>query len=171
MANAVLGRAPELLVAGRFVESLTSGPAACVFVGDAGIGKTALWRDTVAAARAGGACVLECAPTEAETALAYSSLADLFSGIEPPVFAGLPAPQREALEVALLRAGTSDAVAGQRAVATATTSVMIELATSSPVLVAVDDTQWLDPPSARVLDFAARRLAGSLASPRTRTAR
>ncbi len=114
MANAVLGRAPELLVAGRFVESLTSGPAACVFVGDAGIGKTALWRDTVAAARAGGAYVLECAPTEVETALAYSSLADLFSGIEPPVFAGLPAPQRETLEVALLRAGTSDAVGTAR---------------------------------------------------------
>lgn len=165
MAHALLGRAPELLVARRFIDSLVveglaSGPAACIFVGPAGIGKTALWRDTVAAARAGGGHVLECAPAEVETALAYSSLADLFSAIEPAVFAGLPAPQREALEVALLRTGASDLVAGQRAVATATTSVLIELAASSPVLVAVDDTQWLDLPSARVLDFATRRLAG-----------
>ena len=46
-----------------------------------------------------------------EAALSYSSLADLLAGIEPAVLAALPAPQREALEVALLRAGSEAAVA------------------------------------------------------------
>ena len=101
--------------------------------------------------------MLSCAPAEVETALSYSSLADLLSGIEPSL-AALPAPQRDALEVALLQAGSADAVAGQRAVATATVAVLAQLAASGPVLVAVDDVQWLDLPSARVLDFAARRL-------------
>ena len=80
--------------------------------------------------------------------------------VEPEVLAALPAPQRDALEVALLRAGRGDAVAGQRAVATAAVSVLAALAASAPVVVAIDDVQWLDRPSARVLEFAARRLAG-----------
>ena len=49
----------------------------------------------------------------------------------------------------------------QRAVATAAVSVLAELAASTPVVVAVDDVQWLDRASARVLEFAARRLDGS----------
>jgi DNA-binding CsgD family transcriptional regulator len=102
--------------------------------------------------------VLSCAPAEVETALSYSSLADLLAGIEPSLVEALPVPQRAALEVALLRAGSGDAVAGQRAVATATTAVLTQLSSSTPVLVAVDDVQWLDLPSARVLDFVARRL-------------
>ena len=44
MESVVLGRDDELLVVGRFLESLSSGPAACVLEGEAGIGKTALWR-------------------------------------------------------------------------------------------------------------------------------
>jgi len=158
MESVVLGREDEQLIVDRFLDSLPAGPAACVFEGEAGIGKTALWRAAVAEAREAGIRVLSCAPAEVETALSYSSLADLLSGIEPSLVATLPAPQRDALEVALLQAGSADAVAGQRAVATATVAVLAQLAVSGPVLVAVDDVQWLDLPTARVLDFAARRL-------------
>jgi DNA-binding CsgD family transcriptional regulator len=174
MENRVLGRDEEMLVVGRFLDNLFSGPAACVLEGDAGIGKTALWRAGVAAAGVAGVRVLTCAPAEVETALAYSSLADLLAGIEPKLIEGLPGPQRAALEVALLQAGSSDAVAGQRAVATATITVLTKLASSTRVLVAVDDVQWLDLPSARVLEFAARRLddcrVGFLLSVRSGTA-
>jgi len=157
MENGVLGRDEEMLVVGRFLDNLFSGPVACVLEGDAGIGKTALWRAGVAAARGAGVRVLTCAPAEVETALSYSSLADLLAGIEPKLIEGLPGPQRAALEVALLRAGSGDAVAGQRAVATATIAVLTKLASSTRVLVAVDDVQWLDLPSARVLEFAASK--------------
>ncbi len=160
MPGEVLARDEERHVIGRFLDSLTEGPAACVLEGDAGIGKTALWREGVALAQAAGLRVLFCAPAEIEAALAYASLADLLSGVEPQVFAALAAPQRDALEVALLRAGRGDAVAPQRAVATAAVSVLDQLASSAPVVVAVDDVQWLDRPSARVLEFAARRLEG-----------
>ena len=81
-------------------------------------------------------------------------------GVEPEILAALPAPQRDALEIALLRAGPGDAAASQRAIATATVSVLGSLAGLAPLLVAVDDVQWLDRPSARVLEFAVRRLAG-----------
>jgi len=160
MADGVLGREKELQAVGRFLESLTDGPAACVLEGEAGIGKTALWREGVASARVASLRVLWCAPAEVESAFSYSSLADLLEGVEPDVFAALPAPQRDALEVALLRAGRADAVAGQRAVATAAVSVLDHLASLSPVVVAIDDVQWLDGATARVLEFAARRLDG-----------
>src|SRR5581483_9881388 len=111
-------------------------------------------------ARATGVRVLACAPAEVEAALSHSALADLLVGVELEVLAALPAPQRDALEIALLRTDPGDAAAGGRAIATATASVFSSLAALTPLLVAVDDVQWLDRPSARVLEFAVRRLAG-----------
>ena len=160
MASTVLGREGEMRLVSGFVDSLTSGPAACVLEGEAGIGKTVLWGMGRGSAHAAGYRVLSCSPAETEAALSYSSLADLLAPIEPQVMAALAAPQRDALEVALLRAGSSGAVAGQRAIAMATLSVLAELAAVSPVVIAIDDAQWLDSSSARVLEFAARRLEG-----------
>ena len=173
MAGVVLGRDSEQQRLSRFLESLADGPAACVFEGEAGIGKTALWRDGVARAQAASVRVLWCAPAEVEAALSYSALADLLTGVEPEFHAALPAPQREALEIALLQAGPGDDAVSQRAIATATVSLLDALAAVTPLLVAVDDVQWLDRPSARVLAFAARRLVdrpvGFLLSLRTPT--
>jgi len=173
MDGVVLGREKEQLGLARFLESLREGPAACVFEGEAGIGKTALWREGVAGARAASFRVLSCAPAEAEAALSYSSLTDLLDGLEPEILAALPGVQRDALEVVLLRAGRGDGVVAQRAIVTATVSVLDLLADSTPLLVAVDDVQWLDRPSARVLEYAARRLGsrpvGFLLSLRTPT--
>ncbi len=160
MAGVVLGRDSEQQRLSLFLESLKEGPAACVLEGEAGIGKTALWHDGVERARAASFRVVSCAPAELEAAFSYSALADLLVSVEPEILAALPTPQRDALEIALLRTGPGDAAAGQRAIATATVSVLRLLATSTPLLVAVDDVQWLDRPSARVLEFAARRLAG-----------
>jgi DNA-binding CsgD family transcriptional regulator len=173
MGGVVLGRDSEQERLNRFLESLQEGSAACVLEGEAGIGKTALWREGVDRARAASVRVLWCAPAEVEAALSYSALADLLVGVEPDVLAALPAPQRGALEIALLRAGAGDAAASQRAIATATVSLLGSLAAVTPLLVAVDDVQWLDRPSARVLEFAVRRLAdhpvGFLVSLRTPT--
>ncbi|HEV2592320.1 MAG TPA: ATP-binding protein, partial [Gaiellaceae bacterium] len=160
MAGVVLGRDTEQQRLSRFLESLEQGPAGCVLEGEAGVGKTALWRDGLESARARGARVLACAPAEVEATLSYSALADSLAGVEPEILAGLPTPQRAALEVALLRTYPGDAAIGQRAIAAATVSVLRTLAAVTPVLVAVDDVQWLDRPSARVIEFAMRRLAG-----------
>jgi hypothetical protein len=55
-------------------------------------------------ALARGMRVLSARPNSAETSLSFAGLAHLLDGIGPEVLGGLPAPQRRALEVALLRA-------------------------------------------------------------------
>ena len=160
MAGIVFGRDSELRRLSRFLDSLSEGPSAYVLEGEAGIGKTALWRDGIASAQAASVRVLSSAPAEVEAALSYAALADLFAEVEPEIVDALPAQQRAALEIALLRHPADDRTAGQRAIATATVSVLRSLAARGPLLVAIDDVQWLDRPSARVLEFAARRLAG-----------
>ena len=70
----------------------------------------------------------------------------------------LPEPQADALRVALLLAPPGQAPPDERAVAVAVLGVLRELARTGRVLVAVDDVQWLDPPSAKVVSFAWRRL-------------
>jgi hypothetical protein len=69
----------------------------------------------------------------------------------------LPAPQRHALAVALLLE-ESEAQPDLRALAVAFLSALRELAALSPIVVAVDDFQWLDPTMLGLLLFAARRL-------------
>ena len=117
--------------------------------------------------------MLTCAPAEAEARLSYASLGDLLVEVGQELFATLPAPQRHALDVALLRTDPGRAVADQRAVGTAAVSLLGELSRLEPVVIAVDDVQWLDRPSAGVLEFAARRLesrpVGFLLAARTPT--
>lgn len=127
--------------------------------GDAGIGKTVLWQRCVAGARAGGAIVLSSRPGESEARFSFAVLADLLSTVEGRAFDLLPAPQRQALDVALLREEVGELEPlDPRAVATAFLSVVRGLAREAPVLVAVDDLQWADEPSALALGFALRRL-------------
>jgi DNA-binding CsgD family transcriptional regulator/tetratricopeptide (TPR) repeat protein len=158
MAGGILGRQDEIGRVGLFLNSLVDGPAGCVLEGAAGIGKTALWREGLADALDRSCRVLSCAPSEVEARLSFASLADLLAEVEEEVFACLPAPQRRALEVALLRVDPARTSADPRAVGTATVAVLRELASATPVVVAVDDVQWLDAPSARALEFAASRL-------------
>ena len=76
------------------------------------------------------------------------------------VLSELPEPQRRAIAVALLRADPGDRPLDPRAVGAGMVTILRLLAGTAPVVVAVDDLQWLDRPSARVLDFALRRLGG-----------
>ena len=91
---------------------------------------------------------------ESEARLSYAALGDLFNFELPD----LPAPQKRALDAALLRAEFEGAPRDQRAVSVASLGVLRALATSGPVVIAIDDVQWLDVPSARVLAFVVRRL-------------
>ncbi|MFU8871662.1 AAA family ATPase [Micromonospora sp. SL4-19] len=144
-------------VAGRARRALDAG-APVLMEGPSGIGKTALWRALVAGVERAGWLPLTCAPTETEAALPFAALADLLRPLAARVPA-LPPPQRVAAEVVLLSAHR-DEVIDERAVGAATRS-LIEAAMSdaAPVLLAVDDAPWLDPPSERALRFALRRLA------------
>ena len=88
----------------------------------------------------------------------FAALVDLLDGLEEEVFDALPAPQRRALDVALLRADASGTPPEQRAIALAVRNALRAAAEHEPLLVAVDDVQWLDGPSSAALTYAARRL-------------
>ena len=160
MCADVVGRDAELRAAARFLDSLAGQPQALVLVleGEPGIGKTTLWLAAVEQARQRGFRVLSCRPSAAEAQLSYASLADLLAHVGDPVLESLPQPQRRAIDFVLLRAEADPAVADYRATGAALLSVVERLADEMPVLLAIDDLQWLDVSSARVVEFALRRL-------------
>jgi DNA-binding CsgD family transcriptional regulator len=129
-----------------------------VVEGAAGIGKTALWRALLDTARTDGHRVLVCVGDPAEARLTFVGLADLLGEAADEALPLLPGPQARALEAALLRADPAAAPSDPRAVALAVVGALRSLATSHPVLVAIDDLPWLDRASADAVAFAARRL-------------
>lgn len=156
-ANRLVGREAEMEVVWRYLDLLATGPAGLVIRGEAGIGKTSVWSTAIGMASDGGARVLTARPVEAELALAYAALGDLLHGIADEVMPTLPDPRARALSAALSLA--ADPEPGNPVlVGLATLSALRVLASRSPLLVAVDDVQWLDLPSARALAFAARRI-------------
>ncbi|MFD7281803.1 AAA family ATPase [Streptomyces sp. NPDC059862] len=126
--------------------------------GPAGIGKSTVLR--ALAAEYGGAArtVLRCSATESESHLPFLALADLFGLVLDEVSGKLPAAQRTALESALTGRGESTLQRDGLALRLAVLSALRALATDGPVLIVADDVQWLDPASAELLGFAARRL-------------
>jgi DNA-binding CsgD family transcriptional regulator len=155
---AVVGRDRELAAVNAFLEALQSGRAVLVVEGEAGIGKTTVWQAGITRAVERGMTVLSSRPGSSETRLTFVGLADLLQDVDESVFDGLPAPQRRALDVALLRADPDGDAPEQRVVSTAFLSVLRALSETAPVVVAVDDLQWLDTPSRHVLEFALRRI-------------
>lgn len=156
--TAVVGREKELATVERMLANGRERHAVLVLEGEPGIGKTTVWREVTRMGGEQGFRVLHCRPAEAEATLAFGSLADLLSPVTDEVLAELPDPQRVALEVALLRTRPPQTASDPRAAATALLSVLHRLAATSPVLVAIDDSQWLDPASATALSFALRRV-------------
>lgn len=128
--------------------------------GPAGIGKSTVLRTLAAECADGATAVLRCSATESESHLPFLALVDLLGLVAGEVSEGLPAPQRAALESALTGRGESSLQRDGLALRLAVLSVLRALAARGPVLIVVDDLQWMDPASAELLAFAARRVAG-----------
>jgi hypothetical protein len=154
-----LGRAAEL---GEVEGFLAPGAAGRVLVmcGEPGIGKSTVWEAAVGLARSRGFAAWCARPSQAEAQLSFAGLADLMEGAGEEVLAGLPPPQRHALEVAVRRAEPGDQPPEPLAIATGLLGALRLAARAGPVLVAVDDLPWLDAASAGALVFTARRLPG-----------
>lgn len=157
-APPIVGRDAELATLDSFLAAAEAGPAALAIEGEAGAGKTTLWSEAVRRARATGRRVLTCSPSEPEAKLSFQGLADLLGPVVEAALADLPPMQRRALEVALLLSEPDGEPADQRTVAAGTLGALRQLAAAGPVLLAIDEVQWLDAPSDAALAFATRRL-------------
>jgi DNA-binding CsgD family transcriptional regulator len=124
-----------------------------VIRGEAGMGKTALLE--YLAGRAADCRVISVTSVQSEMELAFAALHQLCRPVLDEL-EGLPAPQRNALRITFgLHEGP---VPDRFLVGLAVLSVLAEAAADRPLVCVVDDAQWLDRASARVLAFVARRL-------------
>jgi hypothetical protein len=133
-------------------------PAGILLHGREGIGKTALWREAVRRSQQAGYRVLECALSRGESRLSFAGLADLIGPVLAEVLPELAPPQARALETALAITSSDAASPDERAVAFGLQGALSVLANRSPIALAVDDIQWLDPSSTLMLSYAVRRL-------------
>jgi hypothetical protein len=101
----LIGRGREIAQLREFVAACEDGLSALTIEGEAGIGKTALFDAAISDAI--GLRVLRVRCVDAESRLAYAGLADLLGERVSTAAAALPPPQRRALEIALLRAGSA----------------------------------------------------------------
>jgi DNA-binding CsgD family transcriptional regulator len=157
-APMLFGRDVERAHLEELLNAAASGPVGCILEGTAGIGKTAVWREAVEGARRRGYEILETAPSEPDSVLAFSGLSDLFDRLPERLLETLPVLQAHALKAALALGERPEASGNVQALPRAILSALRQLAAAGPVLIAIDDEQWLDPASARVLAFALCRL-------------
>jgi DNA-binding CsgD family transcriptional regulator len=154
-ASAIRGRDRELALLSSLVSEGRSSSGFLAIVGDPGQGKTTLLNAAVDLASVGGTLVLTASGIEAEAELAFAGLHQLLRPVLPSA-EHLPAPQLAALRSAF---GMSDEHTPERfLVGLALLTLLSEVAEERPLLVAVDDAQWLDRGSLDALAFASRRL-------------
>jgi DNA-binding CsgD family transcriptional regulator/DNA polymerase III delta prime subunit len=159
MAGELRGREHETRSIEEFLERATRSPDVLMLVGEPGVGKTTLWHVGLARARAAGIRVLAHRAVEAEATLAFAGVSDLLAGVVEEILPSLSELRRRALETALLLDRPDPSAAAEpRAVGLAVLDSLKVLSAEAPLLVAVDDFQWLDTASARTLLFATRRL-------------
>jgi DNA-binding CsgD family transcriptional regulator len=155
----IVGREAELAALDTFVGSGHASEA-LVLTGGPGIGKTTLWEAGVELARQRGLRALSARGSDSETQLSFAALIDLLDGVGREELVSLPLPQLHALEAALLRAEPSGDPPPPAAISVGFLNALRALAVQGPLLLAVDDVQWLDGASAEALAFALRRLEG-----------
>jgi len=154
MSLAIVGREEERTSLEAFVGRAEAGAAALVLEGEAGIGKSTLWHAGVELARSRGLRVLVSRPAEAESGLAYAGLGDLFEDALADVAPLISVPRRRALEIALLCEEAANDPVDHRALGVAVRDVLHVLSERKPILLAVDDVQWLDASSSSALAYA-----------------
>ena len=155
-APTLFGRGPDLSALRDLASRLARGSGgALVLRGEAGIGKSALLNACAKDARAQGHVVLGATGVESEMNMPFAGLHQLLqplhSGIDD-----LPAPQRDALRAAFGMASLPPPE--PFLIALAVLELLADAAAQQPILVIVEDAQWLDRPSSDVLAFVARRV-------------
>jgi DNA-binding CsgD family transcriptional regulator len=154
----LIGRHAELERIDAVLAAREDLPAGVLLHGGSGIGKTVLWREAVRRAAGAGYRVVDCSLSRSESRLTFAGLGDLIGPVLPEVLPELAAIQAQALESALAISDDLDPPKDERAVAFGLRGALSVLAQRSPIALAIDDVQWLDPSSGLMLSYAIRRL-------------
>ena len=156
-SGGLVGRAVEQQALMALIDSLDSAGSAAMVAGEAGMGRTALLTHLadVAAARA-GTRVIWLRGEESESILPFAAAADLLLPLRKH-FDRLPERQRHALEACLALSGADPC--GPLAMCAGALGVLAAAAEQNPLVILVDDFQWIDLESQKILLFMARRLS------------
>jgi DNA-binding NarL/FixJ family response regulator/tetratricopeptide (TPR) repeat protein len=152
----LIGREEELARLSTLVDGIDGRGGALVLRGEAGVGKSALLASASAHATGRGVRVFTTTAVESELHLPFAGLHELLLPFLERLD-GLPELQRHALEMALGLA-PRDASPDVFLIGLATLGLVADVATEGPLLLVVEDAQWIDRSSGMVLGFVARRL-------------
>jgi DNA-binding CsgD family transcriptional regulator len=150
----LIGRTEEIAKLNTVLDQVREGMSgALVLRGEAGIGKSALLNATIESAQ--DLSVIRLEGIESEMQLGYAALHRLMLPYFPRL-GHLPEPQRSALQSAF--GLTSAAPSDRFLVSLAVLTLLGDVAKEVPLLIIIDDAQWLDRESVDALVFVARRL-------------
>ncbi|WP_399895873.1 ATP-binding protein [Streptomyces sp. BBFR51] len=157
-STGLIGRDRDLKFVRSFFNDSAVQGGALLLSGEAGVGKTALLDAVASAATQDGARVLRAGGVQFEADISYAGLNQLLVPLFD-AFDALDPVHRDALRVAV---GIGGGPSPDRLLtSTAVLLLLREAATSTPLLLIVDDLPWLDRATTAVLGFVARRLVGS----------
>ncbi|MFF4316153.1 ATP-binding protein [Streptomyces sp. NPDC001507] len=156
----ILGRAAELGRIDRLLEAVDGGGSqVLVLTGEPGAGKSTLVDRAAERGRDRGLGILRVRGSEGEAGLGLSGVHQLLHPLLPGE--GLPAAHREVLDRAFgPEAAEYQLKLDQLSLCVGVLGLITEAAARRPLLLLVDDAQWLDLGSVDVLAFLARRLEG-----------
>ncbi|MFE0456967.1 ATP-binding protein [Streptomyces sp. NPDC058914] len=151
------GRDAELRRLADLVTRAFDGTGGALLLrGEAGVGKTALLGAVRESARARGGRVLSALGVQSEASVPFAGLHQLLAPVLADHTPSLTARQRQALFAAFgMTAGHAPEMFS---VGLAALELISGLADEAPVVLLIDDAQWIDGPSSEVLAFVARRL-------------
>ncbi|CAL9659663.1 AAA family ATPase [Streptomyces sp. enrichment culture] len=149
------GREPELRVLDRFLTRAGQAGYVLVLSGDLGVGRTALVRATVGAARRGGFTAVEITGHESEADVRGAGLAQVLAQLGGPSDQRADSKQDDGF-ASLVVAATQGPEAAGLALLGALTAAC---GGDGPLLLALDDAQWFDTGSLDALLFAMRHMA------------
>src|ERR1700754_3057390 len=149
----LVGRQQDLGVVAPFAARASVSGGALVIAGEPGVGKTTLLDAVAIEAEAAGTRVLRAAGVEYEAGISYAGLNVALL----PLTGSIPlldSAYRDALRVVL---GLDVALTPDRfTLCNAFLELLRRESADQPVLLLVDDLQWLDPPTAAGVGFAPR---------------
>jgi DNA-binding CsgD family transcriptional regulator/tetratricopeptide (TPR) repeat protein len=151
----LIGRDAELGMIEHLLERIHTEGSSIVVRGEAGVGKSTLLEAAGEKARTTGALVVEVSGIESEAMPPFAGLDRLLRPLlSTPV--AMPAVQRGALMTALkIKEGPPPELF---LIALAALTLIVASASRRPVVLIVDDVQWIDTPTIDVLTFVSRRL-------------